>query len=68
MDTASVSKLKDNLSAHLRPDRLALLLALGLVQPPVGALPIKRPRQALRPLPRKSELAAALREDRDDDR
>src|ERR1044072_3052154 len=97
MDKATVSKLKDNLSAYLRrvraghtvviydrdvpiarieriedsgnaPDRLALLLAQGLVQPPVRSLPIKRLRQVLRPLPRKAGLAAALREDREDDR
>ena len=97
MDKASVSRLKDNLSAYLRrvraghtvviydrdvpiarieriensgsaPDRLALLLAQGLVAPPARPLPPKRLRQALKPLPRKAALAAALRAERDEDR
>jgi len=98
MDKATVSRLKDNLSAYLRkvraghtvviydrdvpiarieriedagnaPDRLALLLAQGLVQPPARPLPLKRLRQVLaKPLPRKAALASALRDDRADDR
>lgn len=93
MDKATVSKLKDNLSAYLRkvraghsvviydrdvpiarieriedsghtPDRLALLRAQGIVQPPARSLPAKRLRQLLEPLPAKAALATALRDDR----
>ena len=101
MQKATVSKLKDNLSAYLRkvragqpvviydrdlpiarieriesagpgqghgPDRLALLRAQGIVQPPTRPLAAKQLRALLKPLPRKAALAAALREDRAEDR
>jgi prevent-host-death family protein len=93
MEKATVSKLKDNLSAYLRkvraghpvviydrnipiarleriesvgagPDRLALLRAQGIVRPPARPLTAKQLRARLKPLPRKSRLAEALREDR----
>jgi prevent-host-death family protein len=97
MEKATVSKLKDNLSAYLRKvragqdvviydrnvpiarleriesvgagsDRLALLRAQGAVRPPIRSLTSKQLRTLLKPLPRSSRLAEALREDRVQDR
>ena len=93
MEKATVSKLKDNLSAYLRKvraghsvviydrnvpiarleriesagagsDRLALLRAQGAVRPPARPLAAKQLRALLKPLPRKSRLAEALRDER----
>jgi prevent-host-death family protein len=93
MEKATVSKLKDNLSAYLRKvraghsvviydrnvpiarleriesaggaqDRLALLRAQGAVRPPSRPLAAKKLRALLKPLPRKSRLAEALRDER----
>jgi prevent-host-death family protein len=93
MERATVSKLKDNLSAYLRkvraghpvviydrnipiarleriestgggPDRLALLRAQGAVRPPSRPLGAKQLRALLKPVPRKSRLTEALREER----
>jgi antitoxin (DNA-binding transcriptional repressor) of toxin-antitoxin stability system len=98
MEKATVSKLKDNLSAYLRKvragheviiydrdvpiarlerieatqrgaDRLALLRAQGIVQPPQRALTGKALRELLEmPMPRTTRLGAALDEERSDAR